>query len=156
MASGNEQDYEHEKDHGRPTKYKPEYDEQVAKLCKLGATDSDLADFFNVSRSTLSLWKVKHESFSDALKVGKAPADERVKLSLYHRAVGYSHPDEHISNFQGEITVTPTIKHYPPDTTACIFWLKNRLPEEFRANVEEKPQDDLAAALMQLINKQPN
>lgn len=141
---------------GRPSKYKPEMAEQAAKLCALGATDADLADFFKVSVSTLNLWKIEHPSFSESLKVGKAPADERVKMSLFHRACGYSHPEDDIRVVNGEIVITPTIKHYPPDTTACIFWLKNRLPDEFRANVEEKPSDDLAGAILKLIQSRPD
>jgi len=125
---------------GRPSKYKAEYAEQAKKICNLGATDVELADFFKVSVSTLNLWKVEHQEFSESLKVGKAPADERVKFSLFHRATGYSHPEDDIRVIDGEIVITPTIKHYPPDTTACIFWLKNRLPDEFRANPE--PGDD--------------
>jgi hypothetical protein len=125
----------------RPTKYKPEYAKQAAKLCEMGATDKELADFFEVSESTLNLWKLRHERFSESLKLGKEPANEKVKRSLYHRAVGYSHPEDDIRVVSGEIVITPTTKHYPPDTTACIFFLKNRLPEEFRANPEESPQE---------------
>lgn len=55
---------------------------------------------------------------------------------MFERATYYSHPDTHISNFQGDITVTPLTKHYPPDTTACIFWLKNRKPKDWRDKVE--------------------
>lgn len=121
----------------RPTKYKPEYAKQAQKLCNLGADDANLADFFEVSRSTINLWKVQFSEFSDAVKVGKAPADERVKQSLYNRALGYSHEEDDIRVIGGEIVVTPTIKHYPPDTAAMIFWLKNRMPDEFRANPED-------------------
>lgn len=121
---------------GRPTKYQVRYAKEALKLCKLGALDRELCEFFEVSEPTLNLWKIEHPEFSKALKVGKAEPDERVKRSLYQRACGYSHPDVHISNFQGAITVTPIIKHYPPDTTACIFWLKNRCKEEFRDTVD--------------------
>ena len=121
----------------RPTKYKPEYAKQAQKLCNLGADDANLADFFEVSRSTINLWKVQFSEFSDAVKVGKAPADERVKQSLYNRALGYSHEEDDIRVIGGEIVVTPTVKHYPPDTAAMIFWLKNRMPDEFRANPDE-------------------
>ena len=40
---------------GRPTKYKEEYAEQAYKLCLLGAKDKEMADFFQVSLSTLNL-----------------------------------------------------------------------------------------------------
>ena len=140
----------------RPTKYQQEYAKQAAKLCAMGATDRDLANFFEVAESTLYLWKIEYPEFSESLKLGKAPADERVERSLYQRACGYSHPEDDIRVVNGEIVITPTIKHYPPDTTACIFWLKNRKPEEYRANIEEKPTDDLASAILELIQAQPD
>jgi hypothetical protein len=126
---------------GRPTSYKPEYADQASKLCALGATDRELADFFKVAESTLNLWKLKHKEFSESLKLGKEVADERVENSLYHRAVGYSHPDVHISNFQGAVTVTPIVKHYAPDPTSCIFWLKNRRAKDWRDKVEHTGED---------------
>ena len=58
---------------GRPSKYKDEFAGQAAKLCKLGATDAQLADFFGVAISTVALWKVEHPAFSDALRVAKRP-----------------------------------------------------------------------------------
>jgi len=122
----------------RPTKYKDEYAKQAAKLCDLGATDKELADFFEVTESTLNLWKLKHAEFSESLKLGKDHANERVKRSLYNRALGYSHEEDDIRVVNGDIVITPTIKHYPPDTTACIFFLKNRLPDEFRANPDDQ------------------
>lgn len=110
----------------RPTKYKPEYAEQTAKLCELGATDADLADFFKVSVRTIYRWLITEPEFCQATKGGKDAADERVERSLYHRAVGYSHPDVHISTYEGAVIQTPITKHYPPDTAAGIFWMKNR------------------------------
>ena len=59
---------------GRPTKYKPEYATQAAKLCALGATDAQLADFFDVAISTITLWKVQHPEFSASIKLPKAEA----------------------------------------------------------------------------------
>ena len=117
---------------GRPSKYKPEFVKQAEKLCRLGATDAEMADFFQVTLSTLSLWKVKHQEFSEALKLGKEVADKRVEEALYNRALGYSHEDTDIRVVDGAIMETPMIKHYPPDTTAAIFWLKNRKPDEWR------------------------
>jgi hypothetical protein len=117
---------------GRPSKYKPEFNEQAAKLCKLGATDKELADFFSVDVATINRWKADYPTFCESLKRGKEESDNRVEQSLYHRAVGYSHPDTHVSNYQGEVTLTPLTKFYPPDTVACIFWLKNRRPDQWR------------------------
>lgn len=117
---------------GRPSKYKPEFAEQAHKLCRLGATDREVADFFKVTEQTLNNWKAAHPEFFESLKVAKEEADKRVEQSLYRRALGYSHDSVHVSNFQGEVTLTPIVEHYAPDTTACIFWLKNRKPSEWR------------------------
>lgn len=117
---------------GRPTKYKPEYAEQTAKLCALGATDAQLADFFEVSISTINLWKVKHPAFSESISVPKEIADSRVEQSLYRRAMGYEHDEVDIRVVGGEIVETQIRKYYPPDSTAMVFWLKNRKPTEWR------------------------
>lgn len=116
----------------RPTKYKPDYADQAAKLCLLGATDAQLADFFEVSVSTINLWKVQHSEFSESIKVPKTLADERVEQSLFRRAMGYEHDEVDIKVVDKEIVMTPIRKYYPPDTTAMIFWLKNRNPEQWR------------------------
>lgn len=121
---------------GRPSKYKPEYVEQARKLCALGATDSQLADFFGVAVSTISLWKVEHSDFSDALKMAKEEADAKVEQSLYRRALGYEHDEVDIRVVDHAIVQTPVRKIYPPDTTAAIFWLKNRKPGQWRDKVE--------------------
>lgn len=117
---------------GRPSKYKPEFVQQAAKLSALGATDAEMADFFEVTISTFSLWKVQHKEFSEALKAAKDIADRRVETSLYNRAMGYSHEETDIRVVDGAVVMTPMVKHYPPDTTAAIFWLKNRKPQEWR------------------------
>lgn len=121
---------------GRPTKYKPEYAEQARKLCLLGHTDVELAQFFEVSEDTINEWKKTYEEFSESIKKGKEFADVDVAESLYHRALGYSHPEVDIKIYAGEIIKTPIIKHYPPDTTAAIFWLKNRQKGKWRDKQE--------------------
>lgn len=117
---------------GRPTLYRPVYDEQAEKLCKLGATDKELADFFDVTEQTINNWKGEFPAFFESIKRGKVEADANVADRLYQRAMGYSHPDVHVSNYQGEVTLTDLIKHYPPDPTAAIFWLKNRQSAKWR------------------------
>lgn len=125
---------------GRPSSYKPEYAEQAAKLCELGATDHDLAEFFKVSYRTIQNWKIDHEEFLHSLKVGKEIPDGNVERSLYQRAVGYSHPDTDIKVIEGKVVTTEITKHYPPDTTAAIFWLKNRKPKDWRDKQEVELQ----------------
>ena len=117
---------------GRPSKYKPEFPQQAAKLCRLGATDKDIADFFGVHVDTVMEWKAVHAEFSDALKQGKAETDAQVERRLFERAMGFEHPEVDIRVIGGEVVQTPIRKIYPPDTTAAIFWLKNRKPEQWR------------------------
>ena len=78
---------------GRPSKYKPEFVAQAEKLCKLGATDAEIADFFEIDIRTLYRWKGEYEAFCHALKVGKVEADERIERSLFSRAIGYEHEE---------------------------------------------------------------
>lgn len=123
---------------GRPTDYRPEYDEQAYNYCLLGATDKQLAAFFDVSEQTINAWKHKHPSFLESLKRGKEVADAKVAHALYSRAIGYSHGEDDIRVADGAIVITPTIKHYPPDPTSMIFWLKNRQPKLWRDKPEEE------------------
>jgi hypothetical protein len=121
---------------GRPTKYKAEYAEQAYKLCLLGSIDKDLANFFEVTESTINEWKLKYPKFSESIKRGKDQADAVIAESLFHRAKGYSHPDTDIRVVNGQIKMTKITKHYPPDTVAGIFWLKNRQKKNWRDKVE--------------------
>lgn len=139
----------------RPSKYKPEFAAQAAKLCNLGATDAQIADFFEVAVSTVALWKHEYPEFSDALKVPKAIADERVVQSLYRRAIGYEHDEVDIRVVKGEVVMTPIRKYYPPDTVACIFWLKNRDKDNWREKPEGEVSDETAEVLKRLIDKLP-
>jgi len=133
---------------GRPTKYKKEYGLQAEKLCKLGATDEELADFFECSVSTLNLWKKEHKEFSLSITAGKMLADANVAERLYQRAMGFEHDSEEIkvvSNGQGEgssIERVKVRKVYPPDTAAAIFWLKNRQKKKWRDKIETVMTDD--------------
>jgi len=85
---------------------------------------------------TWNLWKQEFPEFSGSLEAGKEEADSVVAQSLFHRATGYSHPDVDIKLFKGKIITTKLTKHYPPDSTAAIFWLKNRQPKQWRDKQE--------------------
>src|SRR4051812_27917784 len=101
---------------GRPSTYRPEFAAQATKLCLLGATDEELASFFGVRRATIANWKKRQPDFIDAIKNGKSGADANIAASLYRRGIGYEKNGKHI----------------PGDTTACIFWLKNRRADLWR------------------------
>lgn len=119
---------------GQPTSYSPEYAAQAEKLCAIGATDAEVADFFGVSVRTVHRWKHANDEFCHALKVGKDVADDRVERSLYQRAIGYE--QEEVKIFMPAGAENPVYAPYTakiaPDTTAAIFWLKNRRKDEWR------------------------
>lgn len=132
---------------GRPSAYREEFAAQAEKLTKLGAIDRELAEFFGVSEQTVNSWKKEFPSFLESVKKGKEIADAEVADKLYRRATGYQHPDTHVSMYQGEVTITPLTKHYAPDPTAAIFWLKNRQPAKWRDRVEVAVTDSIADRL---------
>lgn len=128
---------------GCPTKYKNEYSAQVERLCKLGLIDEELATFFEIDIATFYRWKNAHKEFREAIKRGKTECDVIVAEKLFHRATGYEHEDVDIKMYEGSIIKTKLIKHYPPDTTAAIFWLKNRQPKQWRDKQEVEHSGDL-------------
>jgi len=121
-----------DKKRGRKSKLPTIDYNQVEKLTRLGATDKELADFYEVTEQTINNWKKEDVQFFESLKRGKEIADAEVAEKLYQRAIGYSHPEEKIFQYEGGIIRADTTKHYAPDTTAGIFWLKNRRPDKWR------------------------
>lgn len=119
---------------GRPTAYKDDFASQARKICEIGATDQEVADFFEIDVRTVYRWKHDHPEFCQALKVGKDVADERVERSLYQKAIGYEQDEVKIFMPGGaeEPVYAPFRAKIPPDTTAAIFWLKNRKQKEWR------------------------
>ena len=121
---------------GRPTAYQPEFVEQAEKLAKLGATDMEIADFFEVDVRTINRWKITHPEFCQSLKEGKDEADAKVIRSLFQRATGFEHDSVKIFCQEGQVIEAPFREFVVPDTTACIFWLKNRRSKEWRDKTE--------------------
>ncbi|MGV8136475.1 MAG: hypothetical protein AB2L20_14800 [Mangrovibacterium sp.] len=129
---------------GRKTAFKPEFVELAYNYSLLGATDIEMAGFFGVSEKTFNTWKKQYPEFLQSLKKGKVIADGEVASKLYHRALGYSHSATKFATADGKITdQVQYTEHYPPDTTAAIFWLKNRQPEKWRDRTETNLTGDL-------------
>lgn len=137
------------KKRGAPSKYDKKYNEQARKLCLLGYTDKQLADFFDVAESTLNLWKLEYPTFSESLKAGKEFADAEVAASLYQKATGYSCKDTKFATWEGEITDQKVYtKNYPPCPISIKYWLNNRQPERFRERVEIEQNTNLTHHIM--------
>lgn len=132
---------------GRPTDYRKTFPDKAAKLWARGATDEEVAGKLGVSRETLYQWLRRYPEFADAQKTAKAVADQLVERALFQRATGFSHPDTHFSAYEGHVTATPFIKHYPPDPVSCIFWLKNRRPDLWRDRIDGRLELTTVAGL---------
>ena len=102
-----------------------------------GLTDEQIAGNMGVSRSTLNSWKDKYPDILDALKKGKEIVDRQVENALLKRALGYEYEEIKEKYEFGELSErTVTKKQVAPDTTAQIFWLKNRKPKDWRDKQE--------------------
>lgn len=117
---------------GRKSKYNDKIAASIVKLSKKGKTDEEIADIVGISARTFRYWKGKYPEFISDLKDAKLEADSLVEASLYRRATGYYHEEEKIYIIKDKITRVKVMKHYPPDTAAGIFWLKNRQPKVWR------------------------
>ena len=117
---------------GQPTKYRPEYDKLACNYCLLGANDKELADYFDVTEATINNWKIDYPSFFESIKDGKERADANVAKSLYKRATGYTQKTQKAMQYQGELIIADVIEEVAPDTTAAIYWTKNRRPKYWR------------------------
>lgn len=133
---------EEKKKMGRPPENISLYDKYVSgkeqlveEACEKGADLKGLANLLGCGLTTLKRIKKNHPEFADLIKVSGEVADEAVISALYKRALGYE-AEETVT----EVRVDPSgatqttfvkkvKKHVPPDTTAAIFWLKNRTKE---------------------------
>lgn len=156
MAAPKKNKYAEGNNGGRPTDYKPEYAEQVFRLCLLGLTDDELAKYFDVQTSTINNWKKSHEEFLEAVLNGREKADGKVAEGLYKRACGYAFdevtyeriavdeamqsPEEMEEDNQAmkieAYKKKVVTKHLPPDPGAAMNWLKNRQKSKWRDNTD--------------------
>lgn len=118
--------YSDKKARSTSKKYFPERCEQAHKLAKLGLTEKRMAEVMLINVGTLESWERNYPEFKEAIRLGRIEADANVAESLYQKAVGYQHPETIVHCYKGKIIKTTVIKHYPPDTGAAAFWLKNR------------------------------
>lgn len=138
----------------RPSDFKPEYTQRVAELCATGLTDEEVAQELGCSVRTLYRWQHGNPEFCQALKLGKVAPNERVKQSLYHSAIGFRYTEQQaikVKDGDGveRVEVVEVERACPPNPTAQVFFLKNRVPEEFRDKQEITGADgkDLVPAL---------
>ena len=110
-----------------------------------GLTDEQIAANMGIRRQTLYDWQNRFPVISDAIKKGKAPVDIQVENALLKRALGYEYEEtitevEELAGGKQKKHIRKVLKHCPPDTTAQIFWLKNRRPGRWRDKIEAAPE----------------
>ena len=117
---------------------------QLEAWARNGLTDEQIAATIGICRDTLIEWKKKYSDISDTLKRGKDIVDIQVENALLKRALGYTYIEttqERVDDYDphtglktgSHMEVTKTVtKEVQPDTTAQIFWLKNRKPDTWR------------------------
>ena len=115
-----------------------------------GLTDEQIAKNIGIATSTFYEWKKKELEFSEALKKGKEVIDFEVENALLKRALGYEYEEE---TYENGILTKKVKKHVAPDTTAQIFWLKNRKPNNWKDRVETDEDKEAVANASQVIAK---
>ena len=115
-----------------------------------GLTDEQIAKNIGINRTTLYDWKKKEVNIADALKKGKEVIDFEVENALLKRALGYEYEEE---TYENGILTKKVKKHVAPDTTAQIFWLKNRKPNNWKDRVENDEDKEAVANASQVIAK---
>ena len=148
---------------GRPSKFVAEYHiPWVRSLARRGLTVEEIAKDIGVSRSTLNKWVSENQELSDTLNEGRESADSKVEASLYKKALGYTVTEKKTiagtDKNGGQQTVRVEIleREVPPDTTACIFWLKNRMSGLWREQnniVLNSSDDDARKEVAEIIDR---
>lgn len=119
-----------------------------------GLTDEQIAKNIGISRASLYEWKKKEVDISDALKKGKEVIDFEVENALLKKALGYTITlnKQKVTKDGDVVDITEEV-HVPPDTTAQIFWLKNRKPNTWKDRVETDEDKEAVANASQVIAK---
>lgn len=124
----------------RPSKYETHVAprlEEIKDWCRNGATDEEIAKRLGISIASFYNFKNQFLEFLEALKETKEIVDAQVENALLKRALGYSYDEVTQEVVDGELKVTKVItKQVVPDTTAQIFWLKNREPSKWRDKLQ--------------------
>lgn len=128
----------------------------VENWAKDGLTDEEIAKRLGIATSTFYEYKLNYPEFSESLKRGKEVVDYEVEQSLLKRALGYTYVEiTREPDSEGVMRITKeTTKTVAPDTTAQIFWLKNRKPVEWRDKQEiGVDSESLTGIKISFVNK---
>ena len=121
---------------GRPTAYQPEFAETARLCCLIGATNEGLAERLDVSPRTIDRWIATIPEFAAAVREGREVADGKVVAALFARAVGLERQVTRAFCHDGTPVTATWTEQVLPDVRACIFWLRNRRPQQWRETRE--------------------
>jgi len=110
----------------------PDHLEQVRAIAMRGITEKQMADVLDIHPRQIKLWKKQYPTFKDAIEQGYTDADAAVLSAVYQSATGYTHDEEKIFQWDGDIIRADTQKHYKPDMAAAKLWLTNRQREHWK------------------------
>lgn len=127
-------------------KYRPQFCRIAHQIALLGGTPSILADTLSVSEQTVRNWLDTYPEFKIAWVGGKEFADAQVTQALFKRAVGFTQVVEDFKTERGELVPIEKTIVFAPDVQAAQYWLNNRRPQDWKANVEYK--EPIPAALV--------
>jgi hypothetical protein len=133
--------------------YHAEFAAQARKLCLLGLTDIELADFFDITREIFNTWRAQHKEFSDAIRIARESANGRVERSLYQCACGYERDTIRIVRGRDKVTIVHHREHVPGEVAAQLKWLVARRSDRWGPNavVERNPERTSAEIADDLI-----
>jgi pyrroloquinoline quinone (PQQ) biosynthesis protein C len=122
---------------GRKSGFSEALQSRIVALVEEGKTLEQVGEVVGVSRQTIYNWLGQHKDLLYAVREARQVADELVEAALFSRALGYSHPEEKLFAHEGLVVDRQSVtKHYPPDTTAAMFWLRNRQPDRWKEKTE--------------------
>lgn len=148
----------------------PEHLDQVRAIAMRGMTEDQMSQIFDISREQMGVWKRQYPEFKKAIEDGYTDADAAVLSAVYQSAVGYTHDEEKIFQWDGEIIRADTIKHYKPDMAAAKLWLTNRQRKHWADRKEtevsgkadapiglrDETKQEVMASILALIQPKPD
>jgi len=121
---------------GRKPRFNKEMINQAYEYASQGLTQEEIAHNLGISERTFYEWLKKYPQLGEAVKKGKEEAIHKVENALFKRAMGYEYQEikvHRVIRKDGTVYERQEVmkKHMPPDTTAIIFFLKNRAPDRW-------------------------
>jgi len=150
----------------------PAHLEQVRAIAMRGLDKEQMSELFDISRRQIGQWEKQYPMFKEALEGGYTDADAAVLSALYQSAVGYTHDEEKLFFWDGDVTRADTVKHYKPDVSAIKLWLTNRQKDHWKdrqhtavsggdgdgspIGLRDETKLDVMASILALIQSKPD